>query len=71
MNIQTMNKEQALQVIEQALNLSAQKGVFNLQDSTTVFTALQVLKQVEAPQYDLEKPGKLAGSKPTVIKEEK
>lgn len=65
-----MNKEQSLQVIEQALNLSAQKGVFNLQDSTTIFTALRILKQVETPKYNLETPGKLAGHK-TTIKEEK
>lgn len=66
-----MNKDQALQVIEQALNISAQKGVFNLEDSTTVFTSLQILKQVDIPQYDLEKPTKMVGNKPIVIKEEK
>jgi len=40
-----MNNIQALSVIEQALNISAQKGVFGLQDSATVLTALNVLKQ--------------------------
>lgn len=39
-----MNKEQVISVIEQALNVANQKGVFNLQDSATVFTALTVLK---------------------------
>lgn len=78
MNTQTMNKDQALQVIEQALNVSSQKGVFGLQDASLLFTALHVLKQPddipqykEVPQYDLEKPVKMAGSKPKVIKEEK
>lgn len=40
-----MNKDQALSVVEQALDISAQKGVFGLQDSATVLMALNILKQ--------------------------
>lgn len=39
-----MNKEQSLNILEQALNAAAQKGVFNLQDATYVFNALQTIK---------------------------
>lgn len=39
-----MDKEQALQVIEQALNLATQKGVFNLNDVSQVISALVILK---------------------------
>jgi len=38
-----MNLDQAITVIEQALNISAQKGVFNLKDSAVVNDALNVL----------------------------
>lgn len=50
-----MNKEQALSVLEQALNLSAQKGVFGLQDSAAVLTALNVFKQELQPQLNENK----------------
>jgi len=62
-----MNKEQAFQIIEQALNISAQKGVFGLQDSATILKALNILKQEIGPQPELPKPGKMVGS----IKEDK
>lgn len=39
-----MDKEQALQVIEQALNVATQKGVFNLNDVSQVISALVILK---------------------------
>lgn len=39
-----MNKEQVISVIEQALNVANQKGVFNLQDSATIFSALTIMK---------------------------
>lgn len=39
-----MDKEQALQVIEQALNLATQKGAFNLNDASQVISALVILK---------------------------
>lgn len=43
-----MNKEQALNVIEQALNLATQKGAFQLADVQTIISALTVLKAPEA-----------------------
>lgn len=42
-----MDKEQALQVIEQALNAASLKGVYNLQDSAMIIQALQVIKTEE------------------------
>lgn len=39
-----MDKEQALQVIEEALNLATQKGAFNLNDASQVINALTILK---------------------------
>lgn len=41
-----MNKEQILSVIEQGLNAAATKGVFGLQDSNILFTALVHLKEI-------------------------
>lgn len=40
-----MTKEQAIQILEQALNVATQKGVFNLQDVTHILNALQVIKE--------------------------
>jgi hypothetical protein len=42
-----MNKEQALQIIEQALNASVQKGVFNLNDVMQILNALKILNNNE------------------------
>ena len=42
-----MDKEQALQVIEQALNVATQKGAFNLNDVSQVISALVILKSEE------------------------
>ena len=39
-----MDKEQAIQIIEQALNAATQKGVFNLQDVAHIINALQIVK---------------------------
>ena len=45
-----METKQALQVIEQALNIANSKGVFKLEESATVFAAYSTLKQfVETP----------------------
>jgi hypothetical protein len=45
-----METKQALQVIEQALNIANNKGVFKLEESATVFAAYSTLKQfVETP----------------------
>lgn len=38
-----MNLDQAITVIEKALNLSAKQGVFNLKDSSVFNTALELL----------------------------
>lgn len=54
-----MNKDQALQIIEQALNVSSQKGVFGLQDSATLFTALSVLKQELVTKSELIQGSKI------------
>lgn len=40
-----MTNEQAIQIIEQALNAATQKGVYNLQDVATILNALQVIKE--------------------------
>jgi len=39
-----MNKEQALQTIEQALNVANMKGAFSLAEAQAVIQALLVLK---------------------------
>lgn len=41
-----MEKEQSLQIIEQALNVANVKGVFKLEESATIFTALTIVKKV-------------------------
>ena len=43
-----MKKEQAYQVLVDAINLATTKGAFNLQDVSTVLAALQTLKPEEA-----------------------
>ena len=44
--------EESLKVLGQALNSANKAGVFNLQDSATVFAAINVLKQefISQPQ---------------------
>lgn len=42
-----MEINQAIKVIEQALNMAAQKGVFNLRDSSVVNQALNVLLAIK------------------------
>jgi len=39
-----MENEQALQIIEQALNVATTKGAFSLVDVSQILTALQSLK---------------------------
>jgi len=39
-----MTKEQAIQILEQALNAATQKGVYNLNDVTHIINALTLLK---------------------------
>lgn len=51
-----METKQALQVIEQALNISNSKGAFKLEESATIFAAYTTLKQfVETPTLDVAK----------------
>lgn len=40
-----MNQEQAIQILEQALNQATQKGAFNLVEVSQIIQALQALKQ--------------------------
>jgi hypothetical protein len=44
-----MEKEQGLQIIEQALNLANAKGVFKLEESATIFTAFITVKNALQP----------------------
>jgi len=39
-----MEKEQGIQIIEQALNLANSKGAFKLEESATILAALNVVK---------------------------
>lgn len=40
-----MSKEQAFEILEQALNAAALKGVYSLQDVQVILNALSLLKQ--------------------------
>ena len=40
-----MNKEQAIEILEKALNQATQKGAFNLIEVSQILQALQALKQ--------------------------
>jgi hypothetical protein len=42
-------KEQAYQLVVDAINLATTKGAFNLQDVSNIISALQVLKPEEQP----------------------
>lgn len=39
-----MTKEQAIQILEQALNAATQKGVYNLNDVAHILNAIALLK---------------------------
>jgi hypothetical protein len=39
-----MDKKQGLDIIEQALQIANSKGAFKLEESSTIFTALTVIK---------------------------
>ena len=46
-----MNKEQALDVIIQSLDLATQKGVYKLKDVSVILEAIQVIgKEEETPK---------------------
>jgi hypothetical protein len=40
-----MDKEQAINVLTQALNVATEKGAFNLNDISHILNALQVIKE--------------------------
>lgn len=40
-----MTNEQALQILEQALNLAVQKGAYNIQEVEAILNALKQLKE--------------------------
>lgn len=44
-----MNKEEALKVLEQAVEIATQKGAYGLKDAAMVFEALRSLKE-DAPK---------------------
>jgi hypothetical protein len=43
-----MNEQQAVQILEQALNVASLKGSFGLSDSANILQALSVLKNAAA-----------------------
>ncbi len=43
-----MEKEQGLQIIEQALQIANSKGAFKLEESATIFTAFTTVKNALA-----------------------
>lgn len=50
-----MEKEQGLQIIEQALNVANSKGVFKLEESATIFAALSAVKNaLQEPKLEKE-----------------
>lgn len=51
-----MNKQQAMQVIEQALNMAQAKGVFSMKDSATILAAVESMKleELDTPVSDAE-----------------
>ena len=53
-----MNKEQAIQILEQALNHANLKGAFNLQDSYNIVQAIATIKQITEDEVLKTKPGK-------------
>lgn len=45
MYICNMNKEQAIEILEKALNQATQKGAFNLTEVTQIIVALEAIKK--------------------------
>lgn len=41
-----MNKEQAIQILAQALEASAKAGIFSLSDSATIFQAINKINEL-------------------------
>jgi hypothetical protein len=51
-----MDKEQGLQVIEQALQIANSKGAFKLEESSTIFTALIAVKNAIQGSGEVKEP---------------
>ena len=47
MYICNMNKEQAIEILEKALNQATQKGAFNLNEVSQILQALSVLNSTD------------------------
>lgn len=45
MYICSMNQEQAIEILEKALNQAVEKGAYNLNEVTQIVIALQVIKE--------------------------
>jgi len=52
-----MEKDQGLQIIEQALQVANSKGAFKLEESATIFTALTVIKNVLQKPIETKEEG--------------
>ena len=48
------NKNQALEVIKQALNVATMKGAFNLMDAQNILEALSILETPDTPTPEKE-----------------
>lgn len=66
-----MEKEQALTIIEQALNIAIGKGVFKTEDSATVLTAFITVKNLLSLPTETLTEAVGAGEVGTPIKESK
>lgn len=53
-----MEKEQGLNIIEQALNLANSKGAFKLEESATIFAALNSVKNALQEQSLIKEDNK-------------
>ena len=48
-----MNIEQAIKILEQALNVSAKAGVFNITDASTINSAIETIKNAYFNTLDI------------------
>lgn len=51
-----MEKEQALQIIEQALEIANSKGAFKLVESNTILAALNIIKSTSQEVKEFKEP---------------
>lgn len=67
-----MNKEQAISVIEQALNLASNKGVFNLKDASIIFSAFTIVNEyltLPTESVIMNKYSEVTNNKQEVVKD--